>query len=64
MAERQKRNDAAIVDLPLWMELSYYKYDADNESDHSSDLYGAECNTIISIKYSEISIKNFATRNG
>jgi len=46
------------------MELSYYKYDADNESDHSSDLYGVECNTIISIKYSEISIKNFATRNG
>ena len=59
------RTDVAwIVDLPPLPEISYGKYDADYESNDSSDLGGAEAKTPISLKQTEFSLKQFAQRMG
>jgi len=41
-AERQKTDVTRIADLPPLPEISYNKYDADDESDDSSALGGTE----------------------
>jgi hypothetical protein len=41
-AEPRKTEVAMIMDLPPLQEISYDEYDADDESDDSSDLCGTE----------------------
>jgi len=50
--------------LPPLADISYYQYDADYESDDSPDLGGAEGKASISLKQTEFSLKQFATRMG
>jgi hypothetical protein len=51
---------AGITDLPPLPEISYDEFDADAESDNSSDLGGAEGKAPISLKQAEFSLKQFA----
>jgi hypothetical protein len=44
--------------------MSYYKYDAADESDNLSDLGGADGNPPISLKQTEFTLKQFADRMG
>jgi hypothetical protein len=55
---------AAIAHLPPLPEISYDEFDADAESDDSSDLGGAEGKAPISLKQTEFSLKQFAQRMG
>jgi len=55
---------AGIADLPPLPEISYDKFDADAESDDSSDVGGAEGKAAISLKQMEFSLKQFAKRMG
>ena len=55
---------AGIADLPSLPEISYDEFDADAESDDSSDLGGAEGKAPISLKQTEFSLKKFAKRMG
>ena len=55
---------AGITDLPPLPENSYDEFDADAESDDSSDLGGAEGKAPISLKQTEFSLKQFAKRMG
>ena len=65
LAEEPRRPDVAgIADLPPLPEISYYEFDADAESDDSSDLGGAEGKAPISLKQTEFSLKQFAQRMG
>jgi len=50
------------VDLPPLPEISYDEYDADDESDNSSDLGSAEGKPPVSLKQTEFSLKQFAKR--
>jgi len=50
--------------LPPLPEISYDQYDAEYESDDSSDLGGAEGKAPISLKQTEFSLKQFAKRMG
>jgi hypothetical protein len=50
--------------LPPLPEISYDEFDADYESDDSSDLGGAEGKAPISLKQTEFSLKQFAKRMG
>jgi hypothetical protein len=50
--------------LPQLPEIIYYQYDAENESDDSSDLGGAEGKALISLKQMEFSLNQFAKRMG
>jgi hypothetical protein len=64
-AAQPRRTDVAgIADLPPLPEISYDQYDADYESDDSSDLGGAEGKAPISLKQTEFSLKQFAKRMG
>jgi len=45
-------------------EISYGKFDADYESDDSSELGGAEGKAPTSLKQTEFSLKQFAKRMG
>jgi hypothetical protein len=44
--------------------MSYHEYDAADESDDTSDLGGAKGKPPISLKRTEFSLKQFATRMG
>jgi len=57
-----KTDLASIVDLPLLPEILYYKYVADDESDDSSDLGGADGKPPVSLKLTEFSLKQFVKR--
>jgi hypothetical protein len=62
--ERRKTDVARIADLPPLPDISYHKYDADDESDDLSDLGGAEGKPPVSLKQTEFSLKQFAKRMG
>jgi hypothetical protein len=62
--EPRRTDIAGIADLPPLPEISYDQYDADYESDDSSDLGGAEGEAPISLKQTEFSLKQFAKRMG
>jgi len=53
---------AGIVNLPPLPEMSYYEYDAADESDHLSDLGGAQGKHPISLKQMEFSGNQFVKR--
>ena len=55
---------AGIADMPPSPEISYEEFDADYESDDSSDLGRAEGKAPISLKQTEFSLKQFANRMG
>ena len=55
---------AGIADLHPLPEISYDEFDADAESDDSSDLGGAEGKSPLSLKQTEFSLKQFAKRMG
>ena len=55
---------ARFTELPPLPELSYNKYDADDESDDSLDLGGAEGKPPVSLKQTEFSLKQFGKRMG
>jgi hypothetical protein len=55
---------AGITDLPPLPEISYYEFDADAESNDSSDLGGADDKAPFSLKQMEFSLKQFAKRMG
>ena len=60
-----RRTDVAgIADLPPLPEIFYDKYNADYESDDSSDLGGAEGKSPISLKRTEFSLKQLPKRMG
>ena len=63
-AEPRRTDVAGIADLPPLPEISYDEFDADYESDDSSDLGGAEGKAPISLKQTEFSLKQFAKRMG
>jgi len=63
-AESQKGDVARIADLPPFPEISYDEYDADDESDDSSNLGGAEGKPPVSLKHTEFSLKQVAKRMG
>jgi len=50
--------------MPPLPEICYDEFDADAESDDSSDLGGAEGKAPISLKQTEFSLKQFAKRMG
>jgi len=53
-----------MADLPPLPEISYNKYDADDESDDLLNLGGAEGKPPVSLKQTEFSLKQFAKRMG
>jgi hypothetical protein len=53
-----------MADVPPLPEISYEEYDADDESNDSSDLGGAEGKPPVSLKQTEFSLKQFAKRIG
>jgi hypothetical protein len=55
---------AGIADLPALPEIAYAEFDADAESNDSSDLGGAEDKAPISLKQTEFSLKHFAKKMG
>jgi len=63
-AEPRRTDVAGIADLPPLPEISYDEFDADYESDDSSQLAGAEGKAPISLKQTEFSLKQFAKRMG
>jgi hypothetical protein len=63
-AEPRRTDAAGIADLPPLPENSYDKFDADAESDDSSELGRAEGKAPISLKQTEFSLKQFANRMG
>ena len=63
-AEPRRTDVAGIADLPPLPDISYDEFDADYESDDSSDLGGAEGKAPISLKQTEFSLKQFAKRMG
>jgi len=62
--ERRETHAARIAELPPLPELSYGEYDADDKSDDSSDLGSAEGKSIVSLKQTAFSLKQFAKRMG
>jgi hypothetical protein len=62
--EKPKTDDARIVDLPSSPEISYNEYDADDVSNDSSDLGGAECKPPVGMQQTEFCLKQFANRMG
>jgi hypothetical protein len=60
----RKTDIAEIANLPPLAEISYDEFDADHESDDSSDLGGAEGKAPTRLKYTEFSLKQFAQRMG
>jgi len=62
--EPRRTGVAGIADLPPLPEIFYDQYDAEYESDDSSDLGWAEGNAPISLKQMESFLKQFANRMG
>jgi len=62
--EPRKTDEAGIAGLPPLQQISYDEYDADYESDSSSDFGGTEGKAPISLKQTEFSLKQFAKRMG
>jgi hypothetical protein len=62
--ELRKTDVARIVDLPPSPENSYDKYDADDGSDVSLDLYGVESKPPVRLKQTEFSLMQYAKRMG
>lgn len=62
--EPQETDDARIEDMPLLSEVAYDNYDADDDSDYSSVLGGAEGKPPVSLKQTKFSSKKFANRMG
>jgi len=60
----RRTDDARITDLPPLPEIFYDEYDADYESDNSSNLGGAKDQAPMSSKQMEFSLKQFAKRMG
>jgi hypothetical protein len=63
-AEPRRTDVAGIVDWPPLPEISYDQFDADYESDHLSDLGGAEGKATTCLKQTEFSLKQFAKTMG
>jgi len=63
-AELPKTDDASIAELPPSPGMSHDDCDADDESDDSSDLGGAEGKLPVSLKQTEFSLKQFGKRMG
>ena len=63
-AEPHRTDVAGIVDLPPLPEISYDEFDADYESDDSSDMGRAEGKAPISLKQTEFSLKQLPKRMG
>ena len=62
--EPRRTDVAGNANLPPLPEISYDRYNADNESDNLSDLGGAKGKAPISLKQIEFSLKQFAKRMG
>jgi hypothetical protein len=62
--EPRRTDVAGIADLHPLPVISYDEFDADAESDDSSDLGRAKGKAPISLKQTELSLKQFATRFG
>jgi hypothetical protein len=62
--ESQKTYVAGIANVPLLPEISYDKYNANDDSNDSSDFSLAEVNATISLKPPEFSSMQFAKRMG
>ena len=60
--EQQKTDVATIADLPPLPDISYDEYDADEESDYSSDLGSAKGKPPVSLKQTEFSLKQFVKK--
>jgi hypothetical protein len=63
-AEQCRADVARIADLPLLREIAYDEFDADYDSDNSSDLRRAPGKAPIILQRTEFSVKQFATRMG
>jgi len=63
-AEPWKADVVRIAELPPLLDLSYDDYDADDESNDSSHLGGAEGKLPISLEQTEFSLRQFAKRMG
>jgi len=63
-AEPRRTDVVGIADLPPLPDISYDEFDADADSDDSSDLGRAEGKAPISLKQMEFSLKQFAKRMG
>ena len=63
-AEPRRTDVAGIADLPPLPEICYDEFDAQYESDDSSDLGRAEGKAPISLKQTEFSVKQFAKTMG
>jgi hypothetical protein len=63
-AEERITDTAWIADLPPLPEICYDEYDADDKSDDLSDLGSAEGKPPNSLKQTQFSLKQFATRTG
>jgi len=64
-AADQRRTDVAgIADLPPLPAIAYDEFDADAESDDSSDLGGAKGKASLSLKQTDFSLNQFAKRMG
>jgi len=63
-AEPCRTDVAGIEHLPPLPDISYGKFDANAESDDSSDSGGEEGKAQISVKQTEFSLKQFAKRMG
>jgi hypothetical protein len=61
-AELWRAELAGIAELPGLPGISFHQYDADCESDDSSDLGGADDKAPIRLKQTEFSLKQFANR--
>jgi len=62
--EPRKTDVARIADLPPLLEGSYDDYNADDESDKSSDLGGADGTPLVRVKQTEFFLKLFARMMG
>jgi len=63
-AEPRSADVAGIADLPPLPEILYAEFNADYESNNSSDLGGTKGKAPISLKQTEFSLKQFAKRMG
>jgi len=60
-AEEPRRTDVAgITNLPQLPDITFHKYDADYESDDSSDMGEADCKAPIGLQETEFCLKQFA----
>ena len=63
-AELGKADVAGIAGLPTLPEISSHDYDADDQSEETSDFGGAQGNCPINVKQTEFSLKQFANMMG